>query len=54
MSEGVLIALITAVGSLLGGIIGQFIAASATVKAAEIKESIKPEASSKNKKTFSG
>jgi hypothetical protein len=44
MSEGIVIALITAGGSLLGGIIGQFIAASATVKAAQIKEnSIKDE-----------
>lgn len=37
MSEGIIIALITAIGSLLGGIIGQIIVASATVRAAHIK-----------------
>lgn len=38
MSEGIVIALITAVGSLLGGIIGQIITASATIEAAKIKD----------------
>ena len=37
MSEGIIIALITAMGSLLGGVIGQIIVASATIRAAEIK-----------------
>jgi hypothetical protein len=40
MSEGIIIALITAFGSLLGGIIGQIITASATIEAAKIKEKI--------------
>ena len=40
MSEGVVIALITAIGSLIGGIIGQMISASATIKAAAIKEKL--------------
>ncbi|MCP4139035.1 MAG: hypothetical protein GY755_01890 [Chloroflexi bacterium] len=38
MSEGIIIALITATGSLLGGIIGQLISASAMLKAAALKE----------------
>lgn len=37
MSEGITIALITAIGSLLGGVIGQIISASATVTAATVK-----------------
>lgn len=40
MSEGIIIALITAIGSLMGGIIGQSITASATIKAAAIKEKL--------------
>ena len=40
MSEGIIIALITAIGSLLGAVIGQIITASATIKAAEIKEKV--------------
>lgn len=40
MSEGIIIALITAIGSLLGGIAGQMISASATIKAAAIKEKL--------------
>ncbi len=43
MSEDIIIALITAIGSLLAGIIGQMIAASATVKAAAIKEKVNQE-----------
>ena len=38
MTEGITIALITALGSLFGGIIGQIIVAYATIKAATIKE----------------
>lgn len=38
MSEGIIIALITAIGSLLSGIVGQIIAANATIKAAAIKQ----------------
>jgi hypothetical protein len=49
MSEGIIIALITAIGSLLGGIIGQIITANATVKAAAIKEKINPTASNGEK-----
>jgi hypothetical protein len=52
MSEGVVIALITAAGSLLGGILGQFIAASATVQAASIKNGAKLSSSNKNEKSF--
>lgn len=47
MSEGIIIALITAIGSLLGGVIGQIITASATVKAAAIKEKVNLPTSSK-------
>lgn len=50
MSEGIIIALITAVGSLLGGIIGQFITASATINAARIKEKVNPPSSSNSEK----
>lgn len=39
MTEGITIALITAIGSLLGGIIGQIITAYATIKSATIKGS---------------
>ena len=53
MSEGIIIALITAFGSLLGGIIGQLITASATIKAATIKEKINPTPSNKDKKPHS-
>lgn len=37
MTEGITIAIITAIGSLLGGVIGQIIVAYATIKAATIK-----------------
>jgi hypothetical protein len=53
MSEGIIIALITAVGSLLGGIIGQFISASATVTAAKIKGNVNSANSLKDDKPFS-
>lgn len=53
MSEGIIIALITAIGSLLGGIIGQIITASATVKAAKIKEEANLPQLSKDEKTRS-
>lgn len=49
MSEGITIALITAIGSLLGGIVGQIITASATIEAAKIKgQSNKSSSSEKN------
>ena len=53
MSEGIIIALITAIGSLVGGIAGQFIMASATVKAAMIKEGGKVSPSPVDEKSFS-
>jgi hypothetical protein len=53
MSEGIVIALITAIGSLLGGVIGQKIVASATVRAAEIKTNPNRISDSKSKKPLS-
>ncbi|MGP8338086.1 MAG: hypothetical protein ACT6FC_07610 [Methanosarcinaceae archaeon] len=40
MSEGIVIALITVIGSLIGGIFGQKITASATIEAAKIKTKV--------------
>lgn len=51
MSEGIIIALITAGGSIIGGIIGRLISSSALVKAARIKKD--GESSNKEEKSFS-
>ena len=48
MSEGVIIALITTIGLLFGGIIGQIITASSTIKAAKIEAKVGPTRTSKN------
>ncbi len=53
MSEGIVIALITALGSLFGGIIGQLITASATIKAATIKEKVNQTSISKDENSRS-
>lgn len=53
MSEGIIIALITAIGSLVGGVAGQFIVASATVKAAMIKEGGNFASTTADEKSFS-
>lgn len=53
MSEGVVIALITAAGSLLGGVVGQSISSSALVRAAQIKKADGPAPSIQDGKAFS-
>lgn len=53
MSEGIITAFITAAGSLLGAVAGQLIAASATVRAAAIKESTNIGYSSRDEKSIS-
>ena len=53
MSEEILIALITSVGSIVGGIVGNYIVAYATIKSATIKKKGKSSKSPKNKKPLS-
>lgn len=53
MSEGIIIALITAIGSLMGGIIGSLITASATITGIKLKEKIGQTPSAKDEKPHS-
>ena len=53
MSEGIIIALITAIGSLMGGIIGSLITASATITGIKLKEKIGQPPSVKDEKPHS-